>query len=228
MFELFRRVKTVVSSELHAMIDKAEDPIKMVDQFLRDMQADIRDFEKSTAKVMAEQKLLERKCAEAEELVQKREKQALQALESGQEELARRALVDKKNVQQEAETLRSMLDESTRNVEDFKLKLKEMKAEYREMEVKKESLKARAESAKAKAKMNRSLSALNSEGAKAGFDRMEKKVLQFEAEAETSEDLRNEFRGLDDELAQLETESDIDRELEALKAKLNQSSSKEE
>jgi phage shock protein A len=86
--------------------------------------------------------------------------------------------------------------------------------------VKKDTLKARAESAKTRTKMNRAMSSIGGDDSRRGFERMEEKVMQFEAEAETSEDLRSSARSLDDELNALKSSNAVDDELAALKKKL--------
>ncbi|GGH86702.1 phage shock protein A [Pullulanibacillus pueri] len=220
MFKMFKRVKTIMSSELNALLDKAEDPVKMLDQFMRDMAEDIREVETAVAKQMANEKMLYKKYTDAEKLVEKREAQAVKALEAGNEDLARRALEDKKLHDSQAQTLKESWERAKADAADLKAKLQDMKNEYQEMDLKRDSLKARAEAAKTKTKINRSMSAIGSDASKQGFERMEEKVLRYEAEAETSEDLRSENRSLDDEFEALETKSDVDLELEELKKKL--------
>jgi len=220
MFSFFKRVKTVVSSELNAMIEKAEDPVKMLDQFMRKMEADIRDAEAAVAKQIANEKMLEKKYQEAEKMVAKREEQAIKALEAGNEDLARRALEDKKNHGSTAESLKESYLRAKQDADTLRAKLDEMKSEYYQMKLKKDSLKARAESAKTRTKMNRAMSSIGGDDSRKGFERMEEKVMQFEAEAETSEDLRSSSRSLDDELAALDKDNGIDDELAALKKKL--------
>jgi phage shock protein A len=219
MFNMFKRVKTIMTSELNALLDKAEDPVKMLDQFMRDMAEDIREAETSVAKQMANEKMLHKKYNDAQQLVEKRQAQALKALEAGNEDLARRALEDKKLHENQANTLKEAWERAKADSEDLKHKLQEMKSEYQEMDLKRDSLKARAETAKTKAKINRSLSSIGSDDSRAGFERMEEKVMRYEAEAETSEDLRSANRSLDDEFEQLGT-NDIDDELERLKKQL--------
>ncbi|MEI5908625.1 PspA/IM30 family protein [Bacillus spongiae] len=221
MFELFKRVKTVVSAELHSLIDKAEDPIIMIEQYLREMNQEIVSAEKATAKIMAEEKLLNRKIQEAKVLVEKRESQAIEALKSGREDLAKRALQDKKNVAEEVDQLVALHQKTQTQVDDLKDKLKVMKAEFREMELKRDGLKSRAQAAKAKTSINRSLSASNSMSAKKGFQRMEEKVLQSEAEADTTEELQVMSKSLEQELNDLNDQSEIDLELQRLKDQLN-------
>ncbi|MGQ4666356.1 PspA/IM30 family protein [Metabacillus halosaccharovorans] len=219
MFKLFKRVKTVVDSELNALLDKAEDPVKMLDQFMRDMETDIREAESAVAKQIANEKMLQKKFEDAGKMVQKRDEQAIKAIEAGNDDLARRALEDKKIHQQTLDTLKESFERAKLDSDTLRKKLDEMKAEYNEMKLKKDSLKARAESAKTRTKINRTLSGIGSDESKRGFERMEEKVLQYEAEAETSEDMRSSNKSLDDEFAALEN-NDIDDELAALKKKL--------
>ena len=220
MFRFFNRVRTVVSSELNALLNKAEDPGKMLDQFILDMEKDISDVEAAVAKQIANEKVLSKQYAEASDLVAKREDQAMKALQSGDEDLARRVLEDKNKQHAQAESLQLLLVEATKLSEELKEKLREMKDELRDMKMKKDSLKARSESAKARAKVNRTMSGIGT-GAKAGFERMEEKVMHHEAQAEASEELRSANKTLDDELAVLDRSSSVDDELAALKAKLN-------
>ena len=220
MFKMFKRVKTIMASELNALLDKAEDPVKMLDQFMRDMAEDIREAETAVAKQIASEKMLHKKYNDAQALVEKREAQAMKALEAGNEDLARRALEDKKLHENQAETLKEAWERAKADAADLKAKLQEMKNEYQEMDLKRDSLKARAETAKTKAKINRSLSSIGSDQSRAGFERMEEKVLRYEAEAETSEDMRSSNRGLDDEFDELNKKSGVDDELAALKKKL--------
>lgn len=219
MFQLFKRMKTVVNSELNAMLDKAEDPVKLLDQFMREMEADIRDAEKAVAKQIANEKMLKKKLDDANAIVEKRESQAIQALDAGNEDLARRALEDKKVQGSQAEQLQQSYERAKHDADSLRKRLDEMKSEYQQMKLKKDTLKARAESAKTRTKMNRAISGIGGDDSKRGFERMEEKVMQFEAEAETSEDLKSSNKSLDDEFAELK-KNDVDDELAALKKRL--------
>jgi phage shock protein A len=220
MFKLFKRVHTLVSSELNTALDKAEDPVKLLDQYIREMAADIREAEAAVAKQIANEKMLKKKYDDAQRLADKREKQAVQALESGNEDLARRALEDKQKHSQQAETLFEAYTRAKSDADSLRERLAEMKEEYNEMNLKKDSLKARAESAKTKTKINRTMSNIGSGESRQGFNRMEEKVLHYEAEAETSDDLRSSNKSLDDELESMNTKDSVDDDLAELKKKL--------
>jgi len=220
MFKFFNRMKTVVSSEWNAMLDKAEDPVKMLEQFMRDMEDDIHEAEQAVAKQIASEKMLKRKANDAEAMVEKRQKQAEEAIEADKEDLARRALESKQENKKQADMLLESWEKAQQDTDNMKDKLSEMKKEYTQMKSKKDALKARAENAKTRTKMNRTLSNIGSDRSRQGFERMEEKVLQYEAEAETSEDFSHASRTLDQEIEGL-GENTVDKELEELKQKKN-------
>ncbi|WP_010099183.1 PspA/IM30 family protein [Ornithinibacillus scapharcae] len=215
MFKFFKRMKTIVSSELNSMLDKAEDPVKMLDQFLRDMGEDIREAEAAVAKQIANEKILMRKAQDAQAMVEKRQAQAEKAVQAGEDDLAKRALQEKNEYENQAALLNQSYEQAKNDSQVLKSKLDEMKREYQEMVLKKDSLKARAESAKTRTKINRSMSSIGGDESRQGFARMEEKVLRFEAEAETSEDLSTQSRTLDDEFKKLDTA--VEDELAELK-----------
>lgn len=217
MFQFFSRVRTYVESELNAALDKAEDPVKMLDQFMRDMGLDIRDVETAVAKQLANEKILKKKYDDASSMVEKRQKQAEEAVEAGNEDLARRALEDKQNHVVQSNSMKEAYERAAKDSAVLREKLGEMKREYEEMQIKKDSLKARAESAKTRTKINRTMSSVDSGESLQGFNRMEEKVMHLEAEAETSEDLRAGSRSLDDEFDSLKKGSAVDDELAAIK-----------
>ncbi|WP_047981588.1 PspA/IM30 family protein [Ornithinibacillus contaminans] len=215
MFKLFKRMKTIVHSELNAMLDKAEDPIKMLDQFLREMGEEIQEVEAAVAKQIANEKILKRKLEDAQAMVEKRQLQAEKAVLASEDDLARRALQEKNEYEKQATLLTDSYEQAKNDSQVLKSKLEEMKKEYQEMNLKKDSLKARAESAKTRTKINRTMSSIGSDESRRGFERMEEKVLRFEAEAETSEDLSVQSRTLDDEFKKFD--SHVDDELAELK-----------
>lgn len=215
MFKFFKRMKTVVSSELNAMLEKAEDPVKMLDQFLRDMGDEIQEVETAVAKQIANEKILKRKADDAQAFVEKRRKQAGQAVDAGEDDLARRALQEKNEYESQAEMLDESWKKAKEDTEKLKVKLDEMKKEYHQMKLKKDSLKARAETAKTRTKLNRTMSSIGGDETRRGFERMEEKVLQYEAEADTTEDISYDSKTLDDEFAKLDNK--VDDELAELK-----------
>ncbi|NDI35120.1 PspA/IM30 family protein [Chengkuizengella sediminis] len=216
---IFKRIRDISSAAINDLIDKAEDPVKMLNQYLRDMEDDIAEAEIAVAKQIAIEKKMKHKYEESQEMVDKRSQQAMKALESGNEDLARRALEDKKEHQEKLDDFKTQYDNAKSNADSLRKQLEDMKDEFGKMKNRKDTLVARAESAKAQKKINQTMSGFGKDTGAKGFDRMNEKVLQMEAEAEASEDLKNSSRSLDNELDALDS-SDVDDELAALKAQL--------
>ncbi|MDQ0873438.1 phage shock protein A [Paenibacillus sp. V4I3] len=218
---IFKRLRDMTMASVNDLLDKAEDPIKMLNQFLRDMEEDIMEAEAAVAKQIAIEKKFKLQFEESEEMVTKRTEQAMKALESGNEDLARRALEDKKEHQGRYDELKRQYDLAKTNADQLRSQLTEMKDEFNKMKNKKDLLIARAETAKAQKQINQAMSGFGTDNAAKGFDRMSEKVLQMEAEAQASGEIRAKNRSLDDELDGLGgSSSGIDDELAAMRAKL--------
>jgi phage shock protein A len=217
---IFKRLRDLTAASINDLLDKAEDPVKMLNQFLRDMEEDIVEAEAAVAKQIAIEKKFQQQYQEAEEMVQKREEQAMKALEQSNEELARRALQDKKEHQARFDELKRQYEIAKTNADKLRSQLTEMKDEFNKMKNKRELLVARAEAAKAQKQINQAISGFGVDNGAKGFSRMEEKVLQMEAEAQASGELASSNRSLDDELDKLSKNDGVDDELAALKAKL--------
>lgn len=217
---VFKRLRDLTMASINDLLDKAEDPVKMLNQFLRDMEEDIQEAESGVAKQIAIEMKFKQQFEEAEDMVQKRTEQAMKALEQGNEDLARRALEDKKTHQARYDELKIQYTTAKTNADQLRSQLTEMKDEYNKLKNKKDLLIARAEAAKAQKQINQAMSGFGSDNAAKGFDRMSEKVLQMEAEAKASSELRGSNKSLDDELDALGADSGVEDELAVLKAQL--------
>jgi phage shock protein A len=217
---IFKRLRDLTMASINDLLDKAEDPVKMLNQFLRDMEEDITEAEAAVAKQIAIEKKFQQQYQEAEEMVNKRGEQAMKALEQGNEDLARRALQDKKEQQARYDELKRQYDIAKENADRLRDQLAEMKDEFTKMKNKRELLVARAEAAKAQKQINQAISGFGTDNAAKGFSRMEEKVLQLEAEAQASGEVVAKNRSLDDEFKELGKNDGVEDELAALKAKL--------
>lgn len=215
---LFKRVSDNIRANLNSLLDKAEDPEKMLDQYLRDMEEDIAEAEVAVAKQLAVAWKFKAQLDDAAALVEKREAQALEALGNNREDLARRALEDKKINKAKSEEFRRQHESSSAMAEQLRSELKEMKNEYEKLRIKRDTLVARAQAAKAQQEIHGAVSGLGKDSTRRNFDRMEDKVLRMEAEAKVAGDLRE--KDLDRELESLGKDAEIEKELAALKERL--------
>jgi phage shock protein A len=216
---IFKRIRDISAAAINDMLDKTEDPVKLLNQYLRDMEDDITDAEISVAKQISIEKKFKHQLEKTLEMANKRGKQAMKALESGNEDLARRALQDKKEHEEKAEEFKVQYEQTKSNADQLRKQLQEMKDEFNKMKNRKDTLVARAETAKAQKHINQAMSGFGKDNGAKGFDRMNEKVLQMESEAEASQDLKESNRSLDDELDSL-GKDDVDDELAALKARM--------
>ncbi|MTV48998.1 PspA/IM30 family protein [Heliobacillus mobilis] len=218
---LFKRLKDLTLSNINALLDKAEDPVKMLDQYLRDMDEDIQEASAAVAQQIAVTKKFEAQYKEAESMVQKRQEDAVKAINAGRDDLAKRALEDKKNHETRLRDFKSQYDTHSATSEKLKAQLTEMRSEFEKLKARRDTLVARANAAKATEQVHSVMSGFDSNSARRGFDRMEEKVLGIEARAEASKELAHGSAGsLDDELAALDKGQGVDDELAALKRQL--------
>lgn len=220
MVSLFKRIGDNIRANVNAALDKAEDPVKLLNQYLLDMEDDIADAEGALAKQLVVVRKFKAQYEEATVAVEKREAQALEALRQGREDLARRALEDKKLHKARATDYQTHYEKSNETADHLKSQLREMKDEYEKLRAKRDTLAARAQAAQAQKSIASIVGSFSTDGGRRGFDRMEHKVMQMEAEAQVAADVNGLTKALDDELAAL-NDADIDHELEELKARLN-------
>jgi phage shock protein A len=220
---IFSRLGTLLKSNLNDVISKAEDPGKMLNQIVLDMQTQLIEAKKQVAVSIADQKRLEKQRDEQAELSQEWEKKAMLAVRAGDDTLAREALKRKtEHESQYAEfTKQSELQKAA--VDKLKEQLRTLNEKIEEAKRKKNILIARQKRAEAQKMIQNTMSGLSDSSAFDTFDRMASKVDQIEAEAEASTELGNELTGdtLNMKFKALEASSPgTDLALAELKAKM--------
>ena len=215
---LFDRLSRVVRANLNDMVSKAEDPEKVLEQAIIDMQEDLVQLRQAVARAIAAQKRTEQQYNKNQAEANNWQKRAQLALTKGDENLAREALMRKKTNADTAATLKQQLDQQTTQVDTLKRNLIALESKISEAKTKKDMLKARAKAAKANEQLQSTIGSLGTGSAMAAFDRMEEKVMELEASSEAAGELGGV--GLEQQFAQLEAGSGVDDELEAMKAQI--------
>ncbi|MEK5643787.1 phage shock protein A [Paenibacillus rhizosphaerae] len=213
---IFKRLRDLTMSNINAIIDKAEDPIKMTDQYIRDMTEDLEDAEKAVAAQIAIEKKFKQLYEEQQALVEKRTQQAHTAAQAQNIELARRALEEKKSAEQKMNEYKASYDQNKASADNLRAKLEEMRKQLTEMKNKRETLVARYNAAKAQTEINKAMNGFSTDSATNGMKRMEEKMLQMEAQAEASNEMSAKGKSLDDEFEQLGKDKEVEDELAAL------------
>ncbi|MHA6480649.1 PspA/IM30 family protein [Paenibacillus sp. strain BS8-2] len=214
---LFKRLRDLTLSNVYSLIEKAEDPIKLTDQYIRDMTEDLQDAEKAVASQIALEKKFKKLYEEQEALFQKRSEQAHVAVQEGNVDLARRVLEDKQAVEKKVVEYKEAFAENQLLANNLRAKLDEMRKQLEDMKNKRETLVARYQAAKTQTQINKVMSGFGTGTGAAGMKRMEEKMLQAEAMAEASNDLAaSKGKSIDDEFANLGKNKAVDDELAAL------------
>ena len=225
---VIQRFKDIMSANINAMLDKAENPEKMIDQYMRNLEDDLGKVKAETASVMAEEARAKRAYDEALAEVEKYQKYAEKAVAAGNDNDARVFLQSKKTAQSKLEGLKLTYDTAAANAQKMRQMHDKLVNDISDLRARKETIKAKVAVAKAQERVNQVGSSLRGvSNNMSAFDRMEEKankmldtanaMAQLNASADTNvDDLARKY-DLDD----VAGTSDIDDELAALKAKLN-------
>ncbi|GAB4374343.1 MAG: PspA/IM30 family protein [Elainellaceae cyanobacterium] len=215
----FDRLNRVVRANLNSLINEAEDPEKILEQTVQEMQDELIHLRQAVAQAIATQKRTERQASQAAATADEWFRRAQLALQKGDESMAREALARRKSYQDTADALKSQVQQQSGIVGQLKQNMMTLESKLSEAKTKKDMYIARARSAKASQQLNDMLNRVGTNKAAAAFDRMEERVHQLEALAEVSAELSSGGE-VERKFRALESSGDIDAELESLKAQL--------
>ena len=214
----FDNLGRLIRSNLNALVRGAEDPIKILDQSVADMQEDLVKLRQAVAMAIASQKRLENQAGQAKEQIKNWFSRAELALKKGEDDLAKEALSRKKTFQETFESLSTQSQKQNAQVEKLKKGLLLLERKISEARTKKDMLKSRAQAAKAQRKIQDAVGDLGTNSSMDAFKRMEEKVEELEALGEASFELAGQ--DLESKFAELEGGNDIEKELEGLRSQL--------
>lgn len=221
---IFDRFRRVVKSNLNDMISKAENPEKMLNQLIIDMNEQLIESKKSVASAIADEKKLERQMNQQVEQVSEWEQKARLALKAGKEDLAKEALLRKQEYTGLAEQYKTQWGSQHEAVEKLKLSLRSLQQKIEEAQRKKNLLIARAKRVDAQKRIQSTLGSMANNSAFEAFDKMAAKVDRIEAEAEAMVELEDmtQSSDIEQEFAALESsDAKGDLLLEDLKSRID-------
>ncbi len=210
------RLSRLIRANVNDLIDQAENPEKMVDQLLRDMQSSMTTARAQVASMIAQEKELEADVTESEQLVHEWEQKARRAVSAGKDDLAREALRRKHDAQENLDLYREQHTTQQHTVEKLKSQLQQLESKYQTTLAQRDSLVSRQRRAQAQQQVADRVSSLSPLDASSELDRMERKIRSNESQAAATIEL--EDTSLDAQFRELDYDVDIEKELEALKS----------
>jgi len=222
---MFRRFWAMLKSNLNHLIGKAEDPEKMLNQMLIDMQEQLVTAKQQVAVAIADEKRLLGQLEQERNSVSTWESRAMQAVNAGNDDLARQALARQADHQKQAEGFEQQWKGQKQSVEKLKTALQTLTEKIEEAKRGKNLLVARARRAQAEKTITETMGGMTNTSAFDTMDRMKEKIEQMEAEAQASSELALETGSdsLEEKFKKLDTKS-TDDALLALKAKMGKTS----
>lgn len=213
--EVMKRILRVFRANLNSLIGSTEDPEKVLEQTVLEMQENLMQLRRGVAQAIAIQKRTERQAAAADSTAEEWYRRAQLALQQGNETLAKEALTKRQVYQETAKALSEQRLEQNALVDKLKQDMRTLELKISEAKTKKDMFIARARSAEASAKLQEMLNGVSSTSSLNAFERMEDKVLQIEAQSEAMAQLGGD--DLQKKFASLKASNDIDAELAAMK-----------
>ena len=215
---VFSRMSDIIHSNINALLDKAEDPAKMVRLMIQEMEDTVVEVRATAVKTIADKKNITRRLEKLEAASEEWQEKAEFALSKDREDLARAALVAKRKLADQAQHLRVELAAVEESLSKYDEDLAQLQSKLNEARAKKKALEIRMSTASNRVAMRRRLNDGRVDEAMARYATLERRIDELEADAEAYD--LGKTRTLDDEFADLAAENGIQDELDAIKAKL--------
>lgn len=221
---ILTRFKDIMASNINALLDKAEDPEKMIDQCLRNLNSDLGKVKSETASVMAEEQRAKRELDECNIEINKMQTYAMKAVQAGNDEDARKFLEKKAGLSDKAANLSQNYQLASQNAANMRQMHDKLVGDINQLEARKDMIKSKIAVAKTQERLNNIGSSVNNaNNSMSAFDRMEDKANKMLDKANAMAELN---KGPADDIADLTAKysngTNVDDELAALKATLNQ------
>ncbi|MFC0048096.1 MULTISPECIES: phage shock protein PspA [Rheinheimera] len=216
---IFSRFSDIVNSNINALLDKAEDPEKMVRLIIQEMEDTLVEVRSTSAKTIAEKKELQRVVSRLEEDVADWQGKAELALSKDRDDLARSALIEKQKAADQAASVNADIANLDLHISKLQDEVSQLQEKLADAKARQKTMLMRQQTVASRLEVKKSLDSTRLNDAMYKFERYEQKIDNLEAQVE-SYDLGK--KTLRDEFAELASQDKIDSELAALKAKMNQ------
>ena len=217
---ILEKIRRIFNSNINDLLDRVEDPEKILNQLLEDMQHELKEVKIQVAAAIRDANKFEAQYKENLESAEKWEKRAIVFIQNGDDVRAKEALRRKRSADDLAAGFREQFEAQQESVSVLKDGLATLEQKIEEAKSKRALLIARQRRAEAERAIHQTVSGMSDSSALNAFDRIQDKVLDAEAEAEALSEMRQP--SLEEEFDKLDKKDEIDDELAKLKARLKE------
>ncbi len=218
---IFSRFSDIVHSNINAMLDRAEDPQKMIRLMIQEMEETLIEVRSSCAKVIANKKTVQRRLSHMEEEAQKWEEKAKLAITKGREDLARAALLEKQTLLDEVAVITQELESLDEHLDKLDTEVSQLQTKLNDAKAKEKAIKMREQTVQARLKTKRQNERCKVEDAFTKFEQFEQRMDIMESQADAMDIGTHQESDLKQQFTNLENDEKINSELDRLKADLS-------
>ncbi len=216
---IFSRMSDIINANISSLLDKAENPEKMIRMVIQEMEETLVEVRSGTAKVIAEKKTLTRRAEKLKKQAQSWEEKTELALSKGREDLAKAALLEKSNINAGVDITEKDLAKLDETLDKLSVEIEALQAKLNDARARQKTILMRTKATKSRLNVNRQLHNYTIDNAMDKFEYYEKKIDQMEGQMDS---IHIEKRGLQSEFDELAKQDKIDQELKDLKSKLKE------
>jgi phage shock protein A len=215
---IFSRFADIINANLNSLLDKAEDPAKMIRLIIQEMEDTLVEVRTSSARTIAEKKELQRKIDKLKSEIENWQQKAELAISKDREDLAKAALMEKKRLVELADDMETQLETANSTLDKLNVETGQLQDKLQDAKSRQSTLVMRHKTATSRLKVREQLFSSSSDDAMVRFENYERKLDNLEANVDSQSIGRK--RTLAEEIEGLEDDENLDAELAALKKKM--------
>ncbi len=215
---IFTRLTDIINSNISSLLDKAENPEKMIRMVIQEMEETLVEVRSGTAKVIAEKKTLHRRCDQLRKQAEDWQHKAELAMSKDREDLAKAALLERATINATASILEEEMHKLDETLNKLSVEIEQLQAKLNDARARQKTIVIRTTATQSRVNVNKQLHNYSIDNAMNKFEYYEKKIDLMEGQVDS---MYMEQKGLQSEFEQLASQEKIDQELQAIKTKLN-------